>query len=63
MCLYLFLKEFYLCKQEENGRFFKAGELAMRVGKYFNDNKDESQASYYLNEGIKLFSQAEQLQN
>lgn len=48
---------------KENGRFFKAGELAMRVGKYFNDNKDESQASYYLNEGIKLFSEAEQLQN
>ena len=48
---------------KENGRNFKAGELAMRVGKYFNDNKDESQASYYLNEGIRLFSEAEQLQN
>lgn len=48
---------------KENGRFLKAGELAMRVGKYFNDNKDESQASYYLNEGIRLFSEAEQLQN
>ncbi|NME82229.1 helix-turn-helix transcriptional regulator [Clostridium sp. SM-530-WT-3G] len=48
---------------KENGRYFKAGELAMRVGKYFNDNKDESQASYYLNEGIRLFSEAEQLQN
>lgn len=47
----------------ENGRYLKAGELAMRVGKYFNDNKDESQASYYLNEGIRLFSEAEQLQN
>lgn len=48
---------------KENGRYLKAGELAMRVGKYFNDNKDESQASYYLNEGIRLFSEAEQLQN
>lgn len=41
----------------ENGKMAKAGELAMRVGKHFIDKKDEGQASYYLNEGIKLFAE------
>jgi hypothetical protein len=44
---------------KENGKLAKAGELAMRIGKYFIDRKDEEQASYYLNEGIKLFNEAE----
>lgn len=44
---------------KENSKLAKAGELAMRIGKYFIDRKDEEQASYYLNEGIKLFNEAE----
>lgn len=45
---------------KENGRLAKAGELAMRLGKYFMDKKNEQQANYYLNEGIELFRQAEE---
>ena len=45
---------------KENGRLTKAGELAMRVGKYFMDKKNEQEAAYYLNEGIELFRQAEE---
>lgn len=46
---------------KNNGRLAKAGELAMKVGKYFMDKKQEDKASYYLNEGIKLFDEAEEL--
>lgn len=46
---------------KENGRLAKAGELAMRVGKYFMDKKNEQEAAYYLNEGIELFRQAEEV--
>ena len=52
------LKDTYLFAKE-NGRLAKAGELAMRVGKYFMDKKNEQEAAYYLNEGIELFKQAE----
>lgn len=45
---------------KDNGRLFKAGELAMKAGKYFMDKKQEDKASYYLNEGIKLFNEAEE---
>lgn len=48
---------------KNNERLAKAGELAMRVGKYFVDKKQEREASYYLNEGIKLFNEAEKLKN
>lgn len=44
---------------KENNKLSKAGELAMRLGKYFIDRKEEEQAAYYLNEGIKLFNEAE----
>ncbi|OOM16336.1 helix-turn-helix transcriptional regulator [Clostridium saccharobutylicum] len=44
---------------KDNGKLAKAGELAMKVGKSFMDKKDEKEASYYLNEGIKLFNEAE----
>ncbi|WP_294404469.1 helix-turn-helix transcriptional regulator [uncultured Clostridium sp.] len=53
------LKDTYLFAKE-NGRLAKAGELAMRVGKYFMDRKNEHEAAYYLNEGIELFRQAEE---
>lgn len=33
----------------------------MRVGKYFMDKKNEQEAAYYLNEGIELFRQAEEV--
>lgn len=48
---------------KNSGRLSKAGELAMRVGKYFIDKKEEEEASYYLNQGIKLFDEAEKLKN
>ena len=48
---------------KNSGRLAKAGELAMRVGKYFMDKKEEEEASYYLNQGIKLFNEAEKLKN
>ncbi|OOM80263.1 anaerobic benzoate catabolism transcriptional regulator [Clostridium puniceum] len=48
---------------KNSGRLAKAGELAMRVGKYFIDKKEEEEASYYLNQGIKLFDEAEKLKN
>ena len=48
---------------KNSGRLAKAGELAMRVGKYFIDKKEEEEASYYLNQGIKLFNEAEKLKN
>ena len=54
------LKDTYLFAKE-NGRLAKAGELAMRVGKYFMDKKNEQEAAYYLNEGIELFRQAEEV--
>ena len=53
------LKDAYVFAKE-NGRLTKAGELAMRVGKYFMDKKNEEEAAYYLNEGIELFRQAEE---
>lgn len=46
---------------KENGKLSKAGELAMKIGKYFIDKKEEDKASYYLNEGIQLFNEAEEL--
>jgi transcriptional regulator with XRE-family HTH domain len=46
---------------KNSGRLAKAGELAMRVGKYFIDKKEEEEASYYLNQGIKLFDEAQKL--
>ncbi|EHJ01818.1 helix-turn-helix domain protein [Clostridium sp. DL-VIII] len=48
---------------KDSGRLAKAGELAMRVGKYFIDKKEEEEAAYYLNQGIKLFNEAEKLEN
>ena len=48
---------------KNSGRLAKAGELAMRVGKYFIDKKEEEEASYYLNQGIELFNKAEKLKN
>jgi len=42
---------------KSSGKIAKAGELAMRVGKYFIDKKEEEEASYYLNQGIKLFNE------
>ena len=36
-------------------------ETAMKIGKYYMDKKEEEKASYYLDEGIKLFQEAEQL--
>ncbi len=54
------LKNTYIFAKE-NGRLAKAGELAMRVGKYFMDKKNEQEAAYYLNEGIELFRQAEEV--
>ena len=48
---------------KNSGRLAKAGELAMRVGKYFVDKKEEEEASYYLNQGIQLFNDAEKLKN
>lgn len=48
---------------KNSGRLAKAGELAMRVGKYYIDKKEEEEASYYLNQGIKLFDEAEKLKN
>ena len=53
------INTYYIAK--ENGKLAKAGELAMRVGKYFIDRKDEEQATYYLNEGIKLFNESEKV--
>ena len=53
------INTYYIAK--ENGKLSKAGELAMRVGKYFIDRKDEEQATYYLNEGIKLFNESEKV--
>ena len=53
------INTYYIAK--ENGKLSKAGELAMRVGKYFIDRKDEEQATYYLNEGIKLFNESEKI--
>jgi transcriptional regulator with XRE-family HTH domain len=46
---------------KESGRLAKAGELAMRVGKYFMDKKEDEEAAYYLRQGIKLFDEAEKL--
>ena len=37
------INTYYIAK--ENGKLAKAGELAMRVGKYFIDRKDEEQAT------------------
>ena len=48
---------------KNSGRLAKAGELAMRVGKYFVDKKEEEEASYYLNQGIQLFNESEKLKN
>ena len=48
---------------KNSGRLSKAGELAMRVGKYFIDKKEEEEAAYYLNQGIQLFNEAEKLKN
>jgi transcriptional regulator with XRE-family HTH domain len=48
---------------KNSGRLAKAGELAMRVGKYFIDKKEEEEALFYLNQGIKLFDEAEKLKN
>lgn len=48
---------------KSSGRLAKAGELAMRVGKYFIDKKEEEEAAYYLNQGIKLFDEAAKLKN
>lgn len=48
---------------KNSGRLMKAAELAMRVGKYFMDKKEEEEASYYLNQGIKLYNEAENLKN
>ena len=48
---------------KNSGRLAKAGELAMRVGKYFIDKKEEEEASYYLNQGIQLFNEAEKFKN
>jgi transcriptional regulator with XRE-family HTH domain len=42
---------------KSSGKIAKAGELAMRVGKYFIDKKEEEEATYYLNQGIKLFNE------
>ena len=56
------LKDTYLFAKE-NGRLANAGELAMRVGKYFMDKKNEQEAAYYLNEGIELFRKAEESKN
>ncbi|EKQ55387.1 MULTISPECIES: helix-turn-helix transcriptional regulator [unclassified Clostridium] len=44
---------------KNSGRLAKAAELAMRVGKYFMDKKEEEEASYYLNQGIRLFDEAQ----
>lgn len=48
---------------KNSGRLTKAGELAMRAGKYFMDKKEEEEAAYYLNQGIRLFDEAEKLKN
>ncbi len=48
---------------KNSGRLAKAAELAMRVGKYFIDKREEEEAEYYLNQGIQLFNQAENLKN
>ena len=42
---------------KSSGRIAKAAELAMRVGKYFIEKKEEEEASYYLNQGIKLLDE------
>lgn len=46
---------------KENNKLVRAGELSMKLGKYYMDKKEEDKASYYLDEGIKLFQEAEQL--
>jgi transcriptional regulator with XRE-family HTH domain len=46
---------------KDSGKLVKAGEIAMRVGKYFMDRKEEEEAAFYLNQGIKLFDEAEKL--
>ena len=48
---------------KNSGRLAKAGELAMRVGKYFIDKKEEEEAAFYLNQGIKLFDEAAKIKN
>jgi transcriptional regulator with XRE-family HTH domain len=48
---------------KNSGRLTKAGELSMRLGKYFISKKDVEKASYYLDQGVKLFDEAEQLEN
>lgn len=42
---------------KNNNRFTKAGELAMKLGKYYIDRKEDKQASLYLGEGIRLFEE------
>jgi transcriptional regulator with XRE-family HTH domain len=48
---------------KSSGKLSKAAELAMRVGKYFMDKKEEEEAKYYLNQGIQLFDEVEKLKN
>lgn len=49
------------CIAKEHEKLAKAGELAMRLGKYFIERKDQEKAEYYLNEGIKLFNKVENI--
>lgn len=42
---------------KDSGRMVKAGELAMRIGKYYMDKKDVENASHYLSQGINLFDE------
>lgn len=48
---------------KNTGRLAKAGELAMRIGKYFMGKKEIEKASYFLSQGVKLFDEAEELGN
>ncbi|MCE5222256.1 MAG: helix-turn-helix transcriptional regulator [Clostridium sp.] len=48
---------------KNSGRLVKAGELAMRIGKFFIEKNKDEEASYYLSQGIQLFNGAEKLKN
>ena len=48
---------------KDNSRLSKAAELAMKIGKYFIDRKEDKRASFYLGEGIRLFEEYEKSKN
>ena len=40
---------------KENNMLKKAGEIAIMLGKFYIDNKNDEQANKYLNEGVSIF--------